>query len=254
MTTGFDWDEWTYSYSSDQNPVGQMFDADDPIQFVLDREMEREPGTRFAYCSGASMLLGEIIEIVSGIDVLAFARRYLFTPIGIGDLYWWKDYWKDISYFSTEGGLYMIPRDMAKFGYLMLNNGSWDGEQVVSQSWVNASTNTQLIVTSIRGYGFQWWTATGSEYWAPNFKNTQVFYAMGMDGQKIYVIPEYDIVVVMTGHFERCSIGFYDNMVSDIIIESILLYQDDSSSENDSHLVVTEWKSPIQIKDKWRFH
>ncbi|UCE11692.1 MAG: serine hydrolase [Candidatus Thorarchaeota archaeon] len=230
MRTGMDWEEWTYPYDSDLNPTSQMYDADDSIQFILDREMTTEPGTQFAYCSGASMLLGEIIEIVSGMNILAFARKYLFTPIGIGELYWWKDYWKNVSYFSAEGGLFMTPRNMARFGYLMLNNGTWDNQEVVSASWVNTSTTSHLSRGSISGYGYQWWTTTGTPHWLENFINKTVYYAMGMEGQKICVVPDYNLVAVMTGEFSGATPAFYDNVVSDVIIESILRFNQTETS------------------------
>jgi CubicO group peptidase (beta-lactamase class C family) len=88
MSDGMDWHELDYPYNHPENTLGQMWVSRDAVQHVLDRPMAREPGEAWAYNSGTSILLGGIIEQVSGREVLTFAREYLFDPIGIGDVLW----------------------------------------------------------------------------------------------------------------------------------------------------------------------
>jgi CubicO group peptidase (beta-lactamase class C family) len=186
MSDGMDWHELDYPYSDARNSLGQMWVSRDAVQHVLDRPMAREPGESWAYNSGTSILLGGILEQATGQDVLAFAREYLFGPLGIKDVTWDKT---TGNHYHTDGGLYLTPRDMARFGYLMLHGGTWDGQEIVSPEWVARSTQTHYQTSSGKGYGYQWWTLEQG-----------IFAAQGHYEQKIYVVPEADMVVVFTGN------------------------------------------------------
>jgi CubicO group peptidase (beta-lactamase class C family) len=186
MSDGMDWHELDYPYTDPRNTLGQMWVSRDAVQHVLDRPMAREPGEAWAYNSGTSILLGGILEEATGQDVLAFAREYLFDPLGIGDVSWDKT---TGNHYHTDGGLYLTPRDMARFGFLMLHGGTWDGKEIVSPDWVARSTETHYQAGSGRGYGYQWWTMEQG-----------IFVARGHYEQNIYVVPEADVVVVFTGN------------------------------------------------------
>lgn len=192
MTTGLAWDEWTLPIEDPWNSLGAMYRSANWAQYVLDTPMECQPGQKWVYCSGASFLLGVIIHQVSNYTVESFARKFLFDPIGVGYVRW------DTApggYYQTQGGLYMTPRDMTRVGYLMLNNGTWDGKEIVSASWVAESTNTSLRqaltnpnVPDSFGYGYQWWT----------YPSIHCYFASGYGGQHIFVVSRYDLVVIFT--------------------------------------------------------
>ena len=186
MSAGMDWHELDYPYTDARNTLGQMWRSRDAVQHVLDQPMAREPGETWAYNSGTSILLGGILEQATGRDVLSFAREYLFDPIGIADVKWVKT---TGDHYYTDGGLYLTPRDMARFGYLMLNEGQWEGKQILSPEWVAQSTEAHFQTGSGQGYGYQWWVLDG-----------EVFAAHGHYEQVIYVIPQTDMVVVFTGN------------------------------------------------------
>ena len=185
MSDGMDWHELDYPYTDARNTLGQMWVSSDAIQHVLDRPMAREAGEAWAYNSGTSILLGGILEQTTGRDVLAFAREYLFGPLGIEDVRWDRT---TGYHYHTDGGLYLTPRDMARFGYLMLHGGTWDGREIVSPEWVARSTDAHYQTGSGKGYGYQWWILDGG-----------IFAAHGHFEQLIYVVPEADMVVVFTG-------------------------------------------------------
>lgn len=187
MSEGMDWHEIDYPYTDKRNTLGQMWVSGDAVQHVLDRPMAREPGGEWAYNSGTSIIMGGILEQVTGGDVSSFAREYLFDPIGIGQVTWSKT---TGNHYHTDGGLYMTPRDMARLGFLMLNNGTWDGREIVSPEWVVEASRTHYRTTSGQGYGYQWWTWPG----------TGVYAATGHYEQKIYVVPEANMVVVFTAN------------------------------------------------------
>ncbi len=185
MSDGMDWHERDYPYTDSRNTLGQMWVSSDAVQYVLDRPMVREPGEAWAYNSGTSILLGGILEEATGRDVLAFAREYLFDPLGIEDVSWDRT---TGYHYHTDGGLYLTPRDMARFGYLMLHGGTWDGREIVAPDWVARSTETHYQTGYGKGYGYQWWTMEHG-----------IFVATGHYEQRIFVVPEADMVVVFTG-------------------------------------------------------
>ncbi len=187
MSEGMDWHEVDLPYTHPDNSLGQMWRQDDVVQHVLDTPMLREPGEAWNYNSGTSILLGNIVEQVSGQSVLMFARQYLFDPLGIGSLYWAM---ADKSHYHTDGGLYMTPRDMARLGYLMLNGGEWEGEQILPEDWVDHASSAHYQTDGLYGYGYQWWT----------LPQGGIYTALGHYDQAIYVIPEADMVVVFTAN------------------------------------------------------
>lgn len=168
----------------------QMMQSPDWVQFVLDLPMARDPGTHFVYCSPASHLLAATIRKTADLSALEFAREHLFGPLGIGDVTWPMD---PRGVDNTGwGSLRVRPHDMAKLGYLYLHGGVWDGERLLPSSYVAAATSRKTAVDRsgpIDGYGYQWWTSTSRAFFA----------ARGRGGQRIYVVPGQDLIVVLTG-------------------------------------------------------
>lgn len=198
MTAGFD---WTELYRESESDFDQMTRTSDWVQYVLDRPMESEPGLKFVYNTGASHLLSAILQIATGVELSEFAQSHLFSPLGIQDFEWSEDP-KGITNGGTQ--LRLRPIDMAKIGYLHLRNGQWEGKQIVSRGWIDEATspfvNTTLreapgLIESI-GYGYQWWVH--SELGA--------YSAFGWGGQCIIVVPEHDIVAVITARSSDPSI------------------------------------------------
>ncbi len=180
MTAGLDWE--------DTNPVlGQMTQSPDWVAFVLDRPMVEAPGRRFNYCSGCSHLLSAILQETTGQKTFDYAQAHLFGPLGITHFTWQRDR----QGIALGGwGLQMTPRDMAKFGYLYLHGGAWDGQQLVPAEWVRRSTarHVETDSTLALGYGYQWWRDPAVD----------AYMARGRGGQLIYVAPGPDLVVVFT--------------------------------------------------------
>lgn len=193
MRSGYEWDEWNVNYLNSANLNAQMNNASDPIQFLLDRPMATTPGSTFAYSTGISFGLGRIIQLASGQSLDSYLVENLLTPLNITKY----DYWSLDNQIHTGSALYFTTRDMAKFGQLFLDGGVWNGVRVVSEEWVNASIQQRVDLNSdgTVGYGYQWWmgqfTANGQAY------NT--YYADGFGGQYIFVFPDLNLVIAMTG-------------------------------------------------------
>jgi CubicO group peptidase (beta-lactamase class C family) len=183
MRSGFD-----CSWENEGMGFGELFEVDDWVQFILDQPMAYHPGTQFDYCNINSVLLSIIIQETTGRNTFDFAKEHLFGPLGIEDVIWGANL-QGISVGS--GGLMMKPHDMAKIGYLFLNEGRWDDTEIISPDWVVASTHKHTTGNSffLDGYGYQWWT-----------RDDGVYCAAGHGGQFIYVIPEQDMVVVFTAN------------------------------------------------------
>jgi hypothetical protein len=152
---------------------------------MLDLPMAEEPGTRFEYCNGVSLLLSAIMQETTGVSTLAFAEKHLFGPLGISDVVWLST---PRGVTAGYGRLWMRPDDMAKIGYLYLNHGLWEGEQIIPSAWVATSTRRHISPSHGEGYGYQWWIEAPGTYIAD-----------GYAGQRIIVIPEQGLVVVLTG-------------------------------------------------------
>jgi len=166
------------SNQGSQSTDVQMWMSSDWVQFALDLPMSTEPGTHYNYCNQNSHLLSAIIQETTGMSALAFAQKYLFEPLGVSDVIWSADLQGNN---CGWGDMKLSPHDMAKLGYLFLNDGVWDGQQVVSATWVKAATSGDR-------YGYQWW-----------LKPSGFYFATGVGGQEIWVLPDQNMVVVMTG-------------------------------------------------------
>jgi len=191
MSAGLEWDEQTYSYDDPRNDCDRAEHSDDSVGFVLQKPVVATPGTEFLYNGGLSILLSALIQNSTGMHTAEFAREYLFRPLGIEDSAW--DNFAD-GLADTTGGLHMRPRDMAKIGYLMLSGGEWQVSQIVSPEWVNESTRVQIATGLGPDYGYQWWRGK----LLVNGSGVETFFASGHGGQKIFVFPVPNLVVVFT--------------------------------------------------------
>jgi len=198
MTSGIQWDDETYSYFDSRNDMYQLFNSSDPIRYILSRDLIEIPGTFYAYRNCNTNLLGEIVRKASLQRLDDFAEEYLFSKLGITN-YEWQMLPNDVVFCS--GDLRLRPRDMAKFGYLFLNSGIWNNERIISQEWINISTQKHIDPNNFTanfswadGYGYQWWVwedIYGVDYHA--------YFASGWGGQWIIVCPSMNTVVVATG-------------------------------------------------------
>lgn len=197
MTSGLSWDEAKYPYSDSRNDQVGMNKSADPVRYTLGKPVVAPPGTKFNYNSGISIVLGEIIHKVSGLQADKFAERYLFNPLGITD-YFWQKYSNGT--LQTGGGLYLRSRDMAKIGQLLLNGGRWQGKEIVSENWIQQSIAQNA---PDRTYGYQWWLG----HLEAGDRSIFAYGAQGRGGQFIIIMPEVQMVAVFTGWNEENGLG-----------------------------------------------
>jgi CubicO group peptidase (beta-lactamase class C family) len=159
------------------------------IRTLMTRPLEHEPGKVFLYDSGSSHLLSAVLTKVTGEQAAALARERIFRPLGITGGWRWPDDGQGVSLGGD--GLAMRARDLAKLGQLYLQEGRWNGKQVIPAAWVRRSTREHTNVGAPgQGYGYQWWVQDGPRGTA--------YAALGFRGQAIVVLPALDLVVVLT--------------------------------------------------------
>lgn len=207
MTLGLQWDEIGLPYDDPKNDEVGMEMAKDRYRFILDRPIIGPPGKRWLYSGGATALIGRLIAKGTGMSLPDYARQALFDPLGLGPTEWLssKDTWVAEKYGPGDGepaaasGLRMRPRDLARIGQLILDDGKVDGRQVVSSSWLAQCLMPRVSCDEMRRYGYQWYLgdmefrdakgAVRLEHWVGCFGN---------GGQRLFVWPELELVVVVT--------------------------------------------------------
>jgi len=197
MRAGYPWEEtdpalWEALLSGDYSPL------------IVGFPLTSDPGTEFNYSGLTSHWLGVIVARACDTDLKSYAQQYLFSPIDseLGDD-WIQD--RD-GYYIGLAGMHVTARDMAKFGLLYLNDGEYEGKQVVSADWVEESLQRYSEGMDISGwipgitsrygyfrdlgYGYQWWSARAGDH---HFN-----YALGHGGQYIVLLDELDMIIVTT--------------------------------------------------------
>ncbi len=180
----------------------RMWETQDWLRFALDLPMADAPGERWAYASVNTFLLGAFIEQAAGQPLAMFARESLFGPLGVTVFRWAET---PTGRTVAQGNLSVRARDMAKFGLLDLDGGRGAGEQIVPESWIDTSIVARYPVPwdDYDSYGYSWYThalmVAGSEF--------RYFFASGNGGNKIYVLPEQRMVVVIQSAAYNTSYG-----------------------------------------------
>jgi len=194
MQVGLEWDE-RISYLDPRNSEHAMELADDRYRFVLERPIMTAPGGQWVYNGGTTAVLGRLIEKGSGLTLRDYAEAKLFAPLGITAFEWVRGYdGADIA----ASGLRLRPRDLARIGQMVLNGGRWEGRQIVSEDWLAQSFETRVNVDVDIDYGYQWWLSPEHAEGPP------MIAGMGNGGQRLFIVPEADLVVAVTaGNYNR---------------------------------------------------
>jgi CubicO group peptidase (beta-lactamase class C family) len=197
MSLGLAWVEAIPS-NEGNNDEQRMHTASDPCRYVLGLPVTAPAGQEFFYNTGALTLVSAIMRKATGRPLDEFAHEALFEPLGITRAEWVR-YKGDT---DAGGGLRLRPRDMAKIGQLVLAGGRWNDRQVVSKAWIETSTARKLKATDNQSYGYLWWLGRSQL----NGREVQWIGALGRGGQSIRIVPELDLVVVVTaGYYQDYS-------------------------------------------------
>src|SRR5713101_6584066 len=197
MSMGLKWVEAAPN-NEGNNDEERMHMAPDPCRYVLGLAATAPAGQDFFYNTGALTLLSAIIRKATGRPLDEFARATLFEPMGITSAEWTRVRGDT----DAGGGLRMRPRDMAKIGQLVLAGGRWNDRQIVSKRWVETSTTPKIEAPEGQSYGYLWWLGRSLH----NGREVHWAGALGRGGQSIRIVPELDLVVVVTaGYYQDYS-------------------------------------------------
>ncbi len=198
--------EWSFALDYSEMAVN----ADDKSAFSIALDQEYPPGETWTYNNAAIQTLSEVLQASTGVEPADFAEEHLFGPIGMRA----SDMTKDRAGNTlTFMGVRSTCRDMARFGLLYLNDGNWDGTQVVPADWVEASVGAPSTELNA-GYGYLWWLNREGPQVNPAASPADqeerigqavpsapddMYWAIGMGSQIVQVDPGSDTVVVRLG-------------------------------------------------------
>lgn len=194
------------------------FSSGDWLAYALGKPMTDQPGEKFAYNTGLTHFLSGVITKTSKMTTMDFAEKFLFSKIGLSVKTWDAD---QNGINGGGSGLMIRPVDMARFGYLYLKKGLWDGNQVIPQDWIAESTEKQISVSPGVDYGYLFWIETMKD--TVHGKDYDTYRADGAGGQKIVVIPGLDMVVVVTANYQSSSIDKSDTqaIITDYVLPAV---------------------------------
>ncbi|HKI79517.1 MAG TPA: serine hydrolase [Ignavibacteriaceae bacterium] len=195
MSAGFQWNELSLPYSDVNNDFQVFYRSKDKFQYILNKPIEYEPGTKFVYNTALTYLFSGIIKKQMRESAEQMAVEKIFNPLGIGK-YIWETTADSIS--NTGNGLSLRPIDMALFGQLYLDKGKWNNQQLIPQSWIQESTAKSISVNSYYDYGYFWWRFSNSNSVVSSLPVNDIYYAEGYSDQFIFVVPQYQMVIVIT--------------------------------------------------------
>ncbi|MEB3345755.1 serine hydrolase [Aquimarina gracilis] len=184
----------------------EMWETKDWQKYIFNIPLRHDPGLNWAYTSIEPELVGIIIARTSGMNLMEFAKKYLFDPLNIKKYQW---YITPNGRGYAAGSFYMKPIDMLKIAQLVLKKGNWKNQQIVSEKWINESTNcgTDVEMSFVRfartnnakyttaKYGYLWYR----ELLQYNNIRTEALFASGNGGQYMIVLEDYDTAIAFTG-------------------------------------------------------
>ncbi len=188
MRSGLNWEE---SGADPFSHNAQAYYGRDLKALIEGLKVVEEPGTRFNYQSGNTLILGALLRKATGRSLSEYAEEHLWRPIGAVHPAFWNLDQKD-GMEKAFCCFYAIPRDFARIGRLYLQKGHWKGRQLVDSIYVERS----LSPSGRKGkktsfYGMFWWLE--------EYRSESVFYARGILGQYIIVVPDRELILVRTG-------------------------------------------------------
>ena len=212
MSSGLDCDD------GDRRTRGQedrMYRSRDWVEYFLSLSRQHAPGEVTRYCTGGVVALGEGIAVATGYDFATFADQALFGPLGIRNYEWAR--FDGERKVDTGGHLLLTPRGMAKIGMLVLDDGRWEGRQLVSADWIRGSVQPRTRIND-EPYGYLWWRNTlryGDE-------SVDVISARGNGGQVIFIVPQFDLVAVFTaGYYNSDETQLVYNIFRNAVLSSV---------------------------------
>jgi CubicO group peptidase (beta-lactamase class C family) len=192
MRSGLDSDDRDSLAAGNEN---RLDESKDWLEFAYGVPIKQAPGERYVYSSLTAFLAGAVVEQVSHQPLVTFADRHLFGPLGIRRRAWRRG---PRGEGTGQGNLSIRAQDLLRIGQMVLDHGRFEGRQIVDSSWIEQSLTPHVAIGDVDryadGYGYLWYTKT----YERAGRQITIHFASGNGGNKIYLIPEYDMVVAIT--------------------------------------------------------
>lgn len=213
MSCGQNWQEL-----GEYSEFNEFVTAPDQLNYIMDKPIVNTPGTIFNYSDGAAHLTSYVLTRATGLETSEFADQYLFGPMGLGERLWYADK-RLVAYGGV--GLCIGIHDMLKIGFMYLNKGFYNGQQIVSEDWIEEVTSLQISsnneISFLPDYGYYWWLGQAHDH--------EFICANGYGGQFIFIVKDLDLVVCSRNNFRsigRNQAGQNWYTTLDIIINQVL--------------------------------
>ena len=213
MSCGQNWQEL-----GDYSEFNEFVTAPDQLRYIMDKPIVNTPGQTFNYSDGTAHLVSYILSHATGVETSVFADQYLFEPMGLGERIWYGDK-RLVAYGGV--GLCIGIHDMLKIGFMYLNKGYFNGQQIVPSEWIETATDFKISsnneIPFLEDYGYYWWLGKAHD--------NDFICANGYGGQFILIVKDLDLVVCSRNNFrslERSQAGQNWYSTLDIIINQVL--------------------------------
>jgi CubicO group peptidase (beta-lactamase class C family) len=194
MTPGLEWNENSTPTFGIANDNIAAYSSNNYIRYVLQKDVVTTPGSTWNYNSGCPMILAGIVKNQTGMHIDEYAEQALFGPLDINTLSW--EYQSDGLPLAT-GGLWLRGRDSAKIAQLYLDDGMWQGAQIIPQQWIENSMSVHAAIEPGIDYGYLWWTR--------DFAGYRLWFASGYGGQLIITVPEEEVAIIINAEYTRSA-------------------------------------------------
>ncbi|MEL1239892.1 serine hydrolase domain-containing protein [Flavobacterium flavipallidum] len=220
MSSGLEWDE---AYYDPFSVTTQAYFDEDLSKIILGLKNNSAPGKAYKYLSGNTQLLAMCIEKATGKPLTEYVSESFWKPMGAeSDAFWQTDKKGLVKAFCCIAS---NARDFARFGKIYLDNGKWNGKQILDSNFVAKSVHPRFKESPQYGYG----------WWLSEFQNKKVFYMRGHLGQYVIVVPEDNLIIVRLGHHDiKSTNGTPHNVDFYVYLEETykILQEQSSQSKN----------------------
>lgn len=198
LKSGLTWSEFSGGFDELLSDNDKMVLSDDWVEYILSQPLDSYPGSRFTFNSAISIVLSAAIHQAYGKSYKIFLENEVFSDLGIGEF----QIDEVGGNLNSAWGMSMRTLDVAKLGYLYLEEGDWFGRQFLEPSYVQSSSQIQTHIDFTNDFGWLWWRYADNNFFVSFLAENDVFFASGLGNERLYIVPHLDLVVAFTGTVE----------------------------------------------------
>lgn len=218
MKSGISWNELSGVFDGQLSDIDRMIESEDWAEFLIKKPLDALPGTRYAYNSAIPILIAETIENEYGDGIQNFLVNEVFASMNVGSF----DVARIGENTNLAWGVSLSTLDLAKLGYLYLDEGRWFEEQIISSEYVRSSVDVQTNIDYFNNFGWMWWRYADTSGFLSFLEENDTFFAGGIGEQRLYVVPHLELVVAITGKNQRADFDLPSPLIfRDYILRSI---------------------------------